>query len=80
MRSYAEVMDSAVDRVAFSNGTSWEIWSFRWCENCVNDVNEDCPLVAVAMFGRKTPSEWQEVGLQSYECSEFEPREDSPYV
>lgn len=80
MRSHDEIDAGARPGSAFSNGSSWEHWSYRWCEVCRNDTNEDCPIVAVAMFGEKTPEEWVEVGLQNYECTEFEPREEDTNV
>lgn len=74
MRTFDEVIADADPRPAFSNGTSWDIWSYDWCRLCVNDVREDCPLILAAMLGT-VPREWYNVGLQQYECVEFEPQE-----
>lgn len=77
MRSLEEILDTAAPRKAFSNGTSWEIWAGRWCDDCFNDINEDCPLVTAAVLGGVLPTEWSEVGTQNYDCAEFQPREES---
>lgn len=76
MRSVEKIFQNASDKPAFSNGASWEIWSSKWCEECRNDVNHDCPIVLAAFMDR-TPVEWVEVGLQNYECTEFEPLEEA---
>lgn len=77
MRSVREIHDSSRPGAAFSNSTSWDMWSARWCEGCHNDINEDCPIILTAMFGDRTPQEWVEVGMQNYECTEFQPREEN---
>ena len=55
-------------RLAFSNGTEWEIWSHNWCANCVHDeparrgnFENGCEIVAVALMGgdEEIP-EWSE--------------------
>lgn len=73
MRSLDEILQTSPRQPAFSNGTSWEIWAYNWCRDCVNDDNDDCPLIAAAMLS-VTPREWTRTGLQDYECTEFEPR------
>ena len=80
MKGYDEEWERAASRVPFSNGTAWDMWAFRWCEQCVNDgmggTDPDgkpwCPLITVALAGR-TPAQWTEKTppLQDYECSEF---------
>ena len=29
----------------FSNGSEWEVWREAWCESCLWDQNDGCPLV-----------------------------------
>ena len=81
MLDYDKALSTARPGRAFSNGTEWEIWSGRWCDDCANDINEDCPLIALAMFGEVTPAEWVEIEPLSrerrYECIEFIPREEA---
>ena len=77
MRSLDEVLSGSPLGRAFGNGQSWDRWSFRWCDQCLQDINEDCPLIAAAMLGKVTPREWSSVGIDDYECSEFEPREEA---
>lgn len=74
MRSYDEISADAKDEPAFSNGTEWDAWSDRWCGRCLHDVNEDCPLVMVALLAA-TPVEWREDNPGSlgdrYTCTQF---------
>jgi len=77
VRSYEEIEADARPGTAFSNGTSFEIWSAGWCERCKWDAafqsgttDQGCPLLLIAIMG-KTPKEWTETGLQDYDCSEF---------
>jgi hypothetical protein len=76
MRTLDQIMETAARRRAFSNGFEWDIWSAIWCQTCKNDENEDCPLVAVAMLGERTPIEWTDEKPGSlagkYHCSEYE--------
>jgi hypothetical protein len=37
----------------FSNSTEWDIWSWRWCRLCVNDVDGECPIVTNLLMHRK---------------------------
>lgn len=76
MRSLEEILETASEESAFSNGTSWERWSSNWCEACSKDINSDCPLILAGFMGF-TPTEWVKVGLQDYECAEFEPLEET---
>lgn len=84
MRTYDEAYAAALDKPAFSNGTEWDVWSSEWCSRCVNDTDDNCPLILVAMMGR-TPSEWFEQprgerGLicleDRYHCVEFRDEDD----
>lgn len=86
MRTYDEAFEAARDGSPFSNHTEWEVWSYNWCERCLNDSPElvdkgkGCPLIMVALM-RRTPSEWLEqdgfsLGDQ-YHCVEFRD-EDGP--
>lgn len=77
MRSLDEILETSLERPAFSNGDLWDIWSYHWCNLCIKDSDEDCPLI-LAGFMNVTPREWVKVGLQDYECTEFEPREEEP--
>lgn len=43
---------------AFSNGTDYHCWRANWCDRCRNDINEDCPIVATALFCQGIPAEW----------------------
>jgi hypothetical protein len=77
MRSLEEILEDAPEQPAFSNGTSWDIWSSDWCERCIKDINQDCPLILAAFMGF-TPIEWVRTRLvrHDYECTEFQPREE----
>lgn len=75
MRDLDEILSTSSQRPAFSNGQSWDRWSFRWCDQCLHDVNESCPLVTAAVAFEVTPVEWTESTIDEYECDEFEPRE-----
>jgi hypothetical protein len=77
MRPFDELLSRSREGKAFSNNTDWERWSWRFCERCRNDVNEDCPLILISMFHDLTPAEWVEDGEHhNYDCTEFEPREE----
>jgi hypothetical protein len=77
MRSLEEILEDAPERPAFSNNTSWDIWSTDWCERCIKDTNQDCPLILAGFMGF-TPTEWVRTRLvrHDYECTEFQPREE----
>jgi len=30
----------------FSNGTEWEQYESAYCNNCIHDKNNDCPIIA----------------------------------
>jgi hypothetical protein len=85
MRSYDEIFASALDRPAFSNHTSWEMWAAGWCYRCANDSfgtgkdGQDCPLILAALM-QKTPLEWlaetkEAEALADYHCIEFRSNE-----
>lgn len=61
----------------FSNSTEWEIWSHNWCRKCVNDVNEDCPIILDLMLNG-TSNKVYRIGtngyLNSIVCDDFEER------
>lgn len=71
MKEYGAIWAEAVDTVPFSNSTEWDIWSARWCNQCIHDVSEACPLVLAAVCGR-TPKEWTRTEVSDYTCSEFQ--------
>lgn len=77
MRTWAEISATARKPAAFSNGTSWEIWSAGWCCRCKHDdwsgKTEGCPINGVAIIDQTTPTEWMPTGrIQDYECIEFD--------
>lgn len=82
MRTYDEILASARDGSAFSNSTSFEIWSAnRGCGTCRNDddaTEKYCPILSVALASGKTPAEWVEMSdrVQDYTCTEYDPRPD----
>lgn len=84
MRNYSDVFEAARAERPFSNSTQWEVWSYRWCERCLNDpVDPDeqamngCPLILVALNDR-TPAEWMEQPPNEsgdyFHCVEFRER------
>lgn len=84
MRPYEQAFEAARDRPAFSTGTEGETWVANWCERCVHDLGEGCPLVLVSLMQR-TPMEWldgprDEQGRYSmadqYHCVEYRDRDD----
>ena len=87
MRTYEEIDADARDGSPFSNGTEGEGWMANWCYRpCIQDKNDDCPLILVALMG-KTPAEWMEqprgdsgykVFGDQYHCIEFRSEEDGP--
>lgn len=75
MKTDEEYDRTARDGQAFSNSTGYEIWSYNVCqgadnprERCVNDDNDDCPLLGLAITGR-IPAEWTGPH-ERYACSE----------
>lgn len=73
MRSYQEISATSRDGRAFSNSTEWEVFSANWCwRGCVNDRNEDCPLIAFALATERTPREWEADDGTVDRCSEFQ--------
>lgn len=54
----------------FSNDTEYRIWRSKWCNKCVNDVNDDCPIITNMMVGLPEPSLTQE-RPGWYTCSQF---------
>jgi len=59
---------------AFSNGTDFEIWSSRWCFECARDVNEDCPIVGLALSHEPTPQLVRNLETHETRCTEWQPR------
>lgn len=75
VKSYDEYEKLARPGRAFSNSTDWETWQYSVClgsgndrRACVNDTGDDCPLIALAVLGDKTPAEWRRRNQPS--CSE----------
>jgi hypothetical protein len=40
-----------------SNGTEFEQWKEAWCDTCVRDADESCPVVNDALMGDH-PTAW----------------------
>lgn len=83
MRTYDEIEADARPGRAFSNSTSFEIWSYnRGCGTCRNDddaTEKWCPILTVAITSGKTPAEWLELDenrIQDYTCTEYDERRD----
>lgn len=62
--------EQAEERPAFSNGTEWDMWSSQWCNRCIHDINEDCPLILIGFMGR-TPVEWKRHSTGPLSCERF---------
>ena len=71
-------------RLAFSNGTEFEIWCQSWCNKCVNDeaarrgnFENGCEIYGQAMMGEEEIPEWSEdpeaTGWPRVICSAFAP-------
>jgi hypothetical protein len=60
---------------AFSNGYEWDCWSSKWCKRCINDINNDCPIIMNALMGNQ-PVEWvpsiENSLYDRYLCIQFE--------
>lgn len=82
MRTYDEIAETARAGRAFSNSTSFEIWSANHgCWTCRNDddaTEKYCPILSVALASGKTPAEWVEMSdrVQDYTCTEYDRRPD----
>lgn len=61
----------------FSTSDDGEAWMDAWCRQCRHDVDEDCPLVTIAICG-STPAVWKPTGsgekASKYRCLEWMPR------
>lgn len=75
-------------RLAFSNGSEFEIWEERNCAVCQHDAafrargfdgNDGCELLATAMMSDEEIPEWSEdpeaTGWPRVICSKFSPVE-----
>ena len=68
-------------RLAFSNGSEFDIWQDSWCRRCKKDeefrVTEahGCEIIAAAMFNDGEIPEWSEdpdkIGWPNVLCSAF---------
>lgn len=78
-----EELERAEDSPPFSNSTDGDAWTGRWCESCALNVNDDCPLLTVALLG-KTPFGWITVNRMSlsrqYLCAEYKETEEDSRV
>jgi hypothetical protein len=93
VRTYDEIWADAKDEPAFSNSTEWEYWSASWCDECINEPEDEneaavngCPLISVGFLG-KTPKEWvptsnpsrvPALGDCSLDCLMFRDEDDGP--
>jgi hypothetical protein len=73
-------------RLAFSNGTEFDIWQNSWCRNCTKDAaarrgdfENGCVIIATAMFSEGDIPEWSEDAEKVAQgvwprviCSEFD--------
>lgn len=66
MKSYDEYEKLARPGRAFSNSTQWETWQYSVClgggneaRACVNDADDGCPLITLAVLGEKMPAQWR---------------------
>lgn len=61
----------------FSNGAEWDAWSANWCERCRVDLNDECPLITMAVVDGLTPPQWRPYRPNSlghqYLCTSFVP-------
>lgn len=86
-RAYEESLASSRVGMAFSNGTSWEMWADGWCwRPCVHEGpflrDEDpvgCPLLSISIQGR-IPGEWSVLPdgdpRGPYSCINFRDEDD----
>lgn len=80
MKSYEEYLATSDETVPFSNGTDFVGWQDAVCSGgrldlagpCANDVDEDCPLIALAFIDDRRPAEWTGPYAR-YDCSEYTP-------
>jgi hypothetical protein len=64
----------------FSNATEFELWTFRYCNRCVNDemgsasLGTFCPILDdVIIHNEDIPVQWEVgEGFYNYHCTEFE--------
>lgn len=92
--SVDDLYEQAVHEPAFSNSDEGYGWMDNWCDRCVHDksarskteVGPGCPLVLVALMGRR-PMQWldgprDQHGRYSiadqYHCIEFRSEDDGP--
>jgi hypothetical protein len=59
----------------FSNSTEWDLWSYRWCRTCQNDINEDCHIILNMLLDEPTPE--IEGRGESAVCTEYKKLEDA---
>lgn len=75
MRAYSEYFATSLPGAPFSNGTAWEIFQWNEClgrgrpqQHCINDANDDCPLIALSLAAR-TPAEFTLHRDGHYRCT-----------
>lgn len=39
----------------FSNSTLGDMWMSHWCHRCLNDENQDCPILLNIYLGQNDP-------------------------
>ena len=52
------------------NGSAWADWKAAWCDTCVNDINEDCPIILSGML-LDQPPEWRRGPLWSPQTAQY---------
>lgn len=58
--------------MVFSNATEWDIWSANWCQRCIMDKDEDCPIVLELFLGNHPPQITKNgPGLSDIHCQSF---------
>jgi hypothetical protein len=93
VRTYDEIYKDAADKPAFSNSTEWEFWQSAWCDECINEPEDEneaavngCPLISIGFLGM-TPKEWvptsnpsrvPALGDCSLDCLMFRDEDDGP--
>lgn len=56
---------------AFSNGTDWELWRERWCDDCLWDALDGCPLVERLLLHLAVPQVVEKRGV--VRCTQWSP-------
>ena len=63
---------------AFSNSTDWEIWKAHWCDTCINDIDESCPIALDLLMYVENDAIRQTPGVRDslfHICLEYEEKQ-----